>query len=340
MKRIARPRTAVSFNHAIMEMVLNPNRFTDSATKEFVKRLGPVGLRAAQKWKALKKTEQQRRYSLPTGFSMKDTLKANVSSFVETWRAVELMTMEQFLAIKRAEYCRALQSGIWNYQPSREVAAKQWLSESVHIYIANKIGMYHDPNVTTQTPQEVQPPSTKYGAKVTGLHCYNHTEAGSDEIYVISTAVDGKGKILVRPSGLISKVNAETQDFFVSHWAYPTDQANGFLDLAFELYEDDGGYQEVADALKEIGDASQLLGEVLEVPELLIASAVLGIVVGILDLAGYLDQDDCFGTGTMPLLNASAIQAAIGSHSIAYVGEDWAGDNYDYALDVQVYAVA
>lgn len=103
---------------------------------------------------------------------------------------------------------------------------------------------------------------------------------------------------------------------------------SGFLDVALDLWEDDGGYNDVGQALMAVGGAVSLMS--------LGAGAALSIIGGVVTLISSLDDDDQYGTTTLTWDSKTQLEAGVGTYVKSYYGEDHTGDYFDFDLTMNL----
>ena len=223
----------------------------------------------------------------------------------------------------KAEVTKMVVAGLGAYVPSKDPILasevfRQWMERT------------GGNGCRCEKPQEPPPPEQpkKFGLRTTKLKCYNQTETGHDEVYLVSIAVDGRGNVFTLLSPKWSIDDGDDDVLYPNHWIYPMQDPSGFLDVALDLWEDDGGYEDVGEALMTVGGAVSLLS--------LGAGAALSIVGGVVTLISSLDDDDQYGTTTLTWGSKVQLEAGVGTYVKSYYGEDHTGDHFDFDLTVNL----
>jgi hypothetical protein len=94
------------------------------------------------------------------------------------------------------------------------------------------------------------------------------------------------------------------------------------LDFAFELWEDDGSYGEAAAAIATLGlalgSASKLGGN----PYVLAAGVTLGVIAGLVGLAGLLREDTRYGQEQMAWVSDTDLATGVGPRTVSLINSD------------------
>jgi hypothetical protein len=102
------------------------------------------------------------------------------------------------------------------------------------------------------------------------------------------------------------------------------------------MYEDDGGYADVAKSITAIGEAVTAIGSTLGEPLVAGAGALILLVGGITSLIASIDDDEYYGMATKNWGSQAQLVNGVGPYTLAYRGEDWAGDSYDFDLSIEL----
>ncbi len=110
--------------------------------------------------------------------------------------------------------------------------------------------------------------------------------------------------------------------------------ANGFLDAAISMWEDDGGYSEAGQIVSSIGSAISTIPN----PYVIAAGVAVTIIGELIRLASWLDDDDHYGDASKTWNSASNLAAGIGSYVMSYyeVDEGWDDDGHDFDLTINL----
>ena len=109
----------------------------------------------------------------------------------------------------KAEVTKMVVAGLGAYVPSKDPILasevfRQWMERT------------GGNGCRCEKPQEPPPPEQpkKFGLRTTKLKCYNQTETGHDEVYLVSIAVDGRGNVftLLSPKWSIDDGDDDVDD--------------------------------------------------------------------------------------------------------------------------------
>lgn len=313
-----KPRTP--FIPTIIEALKNPGK--DHAAMEFRNRLGEkLAKRMIDAWEALPNHAKQSRYHTGVHRDVEGTLDVRLATLSKLHTAARKQLVRERRKLVKAEVSQMAKAGLAAYVPSKDSI----LASEVWRHWTERTGGH---GCRCEKPQEEPPPEQpkKFGLRTTKLKCYNQTETGHDEVYLVSVAVDGLGHVITRLSPLWSVDDDDDDVLYPSHWIYPMQDAGGFLDIALDLWEDDGGYEDVGQSLMALGGAVSIVS--------LGAGAALAIIGGAVSLISSLDDDDQYGTTTLNWGSKSQLEAGVGTYIKSYYGEDHTGDWFDIDLSV------
>ncbi len=148
-----------------------------------------------------------------------------------------------------------------------------------------------------------------------------------DDIYYVSVAVDGNGKVLALQS---PHWKMDTDQGRNIYWnVYPMQSPNNFLDISIRMYEVNGSYEPIGSALAAIGSAASGLN--------IVAGAALGILGGFVTLFGALDEDDDLGTRNFTFSGATDLHTRVGNTTKSYLGD---GADYDVTFQLMEMEIA
>ena len=163
------------------------------------------------------------------------------------------------------------------------------------------------------------PADPDYGIKLTKISCLENDETGHDEVYTVSVVVDGKGKIQAETSEKFSMNDGSDNVVYPNKWLYSMNNPDGYLDCAVQVWEDDGGYKEAATAIAALAVS---LAAVPDVTVTKWAAIILGGIVGLTAIAGWLDDDDDFGDMTKTWTSDAQLETAVGQFSDSIINLD------------------
>lgn len=216
---------------------------------------------------------------------------------------------EERMKIVKGEYRKFIQSGVAKYSPSSFVRKDPALLHDTYRYFDKRKShcCCNEPG----NPPTSEQPTKKHGVKVTQINCQEHDELFHDEVYMISTAVDGNGELLTSVSNRFDMNDGDDSVVYPNHWVYPVQDSGGFLDVAIALWEDDGGYEEIGDKISKIGSAVSKIPS----PYTVAAGTALNIIGEVIGLISLLDSDDHYGDGTHTWSSLENLQSGVGGYS-------------------------
>jgi hypothetical protein len=154
-------------------------------------------------------------------------------------------------------------------------------------------------------------------------------ESGHDEVFFVYVVSDGQGKVSTGVTGKCS-INDDDDDLKYLHdWILKFADVSGFLDVGLSMWEDDGGYGEIAGYISKVGAAAMVVSPA--------AGVALQVVAGLVAIFGSFDDDDWYGDAQLTWPTPDALAAAVGTHKIRFNGKDWSGDSYDFRLTASLY---
>lgn len=256
-------------------------------------------------------------------------------------RAAEYSAYNESIArlkrrLVKAEVSRALEVGVSNWTPSDEVKANKSL-----LYEATRAVW----GELTTSPCELlpadgeTPPRPRYALRLSRIKCNDKDEVGHDEVYVVSVVVDGAGKLTAQTSPRYSMNDGDTDVKWPNWYMYPGSDPGGFLDLAVELWEDDGGYGDAAKAIAGLGASIAAAGAATGNPYVIGAGVALGLIGGLVGIAGWLQSNDRYGQEELSWLSDADLAAGVGPYTVSFINRDtgWSDFsqwNYDLQIDM------
>jgi hypothetical protein len=268
-----------------------------------------------QRWNQMPAARKRQLYGPPLSPPRRGRAVAtNLASAVAAWESTRADQVAAKQALVRREVARALTEGIGRYQPSSTLSNSPDIFLLVQQQLQRHIGKQCCPGAP-EIPAQV----ARYSVKAKTIRCEMKDEMSAhDEVYLVTVAVDAANRVLVQRSSLMS-MNAGGDDRALpNHYIYPPNDPDGFLDIAIELWEDDGGYEAFGEALQQIGAAIAMIPD----PRTLGAGALLQIVGGLVILAAFLDGDDRYGSGQKAWMTATQLETGVGTRSFQYYNPD------------------
>lgn len=288
-------------------------------------------------WNRMPMREKMRRYDYlsrwtpPTG-DLANQLNGECKKYMA---ARQRMIIERKKLI-RGEVDKALRVGSGNYVPSEVAAKDAELRFEVKKYMALKFGACRCEKPTNPEPPSTAPPppAPKYGVKASKLKCYDQREFGHDEIYFVCAAVDGNGKLITTVSPRINIDDDDDDVRYPNFWIYTMQDANGFLDVGIEMWEDDGGYGQAGQYVAAIGAG---LGSI-PIPLTEVAGVALVIIGSVIQLASWLDNDDYYGNAIKTWPSKATLEAGVGPYILSFYEVDtgWFDDGHDFDLTINL----
>lgn len=321
MNPYPRLRPRMPFVPTIIDALRKPGK--DHIATEFRNRLGEkLTKMALAAWDNLPNNLKQTRYHSGIYRDLSGTLDVKLTALSNLYTAERKQLGRARRKLVKAEVTRMMASGLGAYSPpeDRILASEAWR------HWTERTGGH---GCRCEKPEEPPPEQPKkFGLRTTKLKCYNQTETGHDEVYLVSVAVDGRGAVITRLSPKWSIDDDDDDVLYPNHWIYPMQDAGGFLDVALDLWEDDGGYDDVGQSLMALGGAVSIVS--------LGAGAALAIIGGVVSLISSLDDDDQYGTATLTWASALQLESGVGTYIKSYYGEDHTGDWFDLDLSVSL----
>jgi hypothetical protein len=235
----------------------------------------------------------------------------------------------------RAEVRRALEVGVQNWTPSDSVRANKSLLYEVSRAVWGEFTV----GVCETVGVDVEPTSPVYGVRFSRIRCRDKDEVGHDEVYVVSIAVDGGGTLKADTSPKYSMNDSDDNVKYPVRFIYPPTDPKGFLDIAIELWEDDGGYDDAVKAIAGLAAAVAAAGAASKNPYVIGAGVALGLIAGLVGIAGLFDHNDRYGQEGLSWLTDADLAAGVGPYTKTFVNKDegildftqW---NYDLQFDL------
>ncbi len=320
---------------ALVNVIGNPAR--DPLAQQIVTDLGPLANTLTTKWQAMPMQRKINRFFIRQPQSWltvpRIDLKNQFLAYCAAFNAGRKQLIEDMKREILAEY-KLYMANVGRYVPSQRFASDRVMMTYLLRYINSRTGAN---GCRCEKPEpEPAPPRPKFGAVTSRLKCYDQTETGHDEVYLVCVAVDGNGKYVSTVSNKFSIDDDSDDLLFPRHWIYPMQDPNKFLDIAVRMIEDDGGYDSIAGAFRAVGGVVSAIGGAVGNPIAVGAGAALSLIGGVIDVIGDLDGDDDYGVQTKTWSSDSQLQSGVGSYLLSYTGEDWSGDNYDLDLSVRL----
>jgi hypothetical protein len=236
----------------------------------------------------------------------------------------------------RAEVSRALEVGVQNWTPSDEVIANKSLLYEATRAVWGELTTYYCCGAPADGETPARP---RYALRLSRIECNDKDEIGHDEVYVVSVAVDGAGNLKAETSPRYRMNDGDTSVKWPNRFMYTPADPGGFLDLAVELWEDDGGYTEAAAAIAGLAAAVAAAGTAGANPWVIGAGAALGLVAGLVGIAGWLNDDDRYGQDELSWLSDTDIETGVGPYTVSFINRDtgWTDFsqwNYDLQIDL------
>lgn len=169
-----------------------------------------------------------------------------------------------------------------------------------------------------------KPPITpkKYAFRINRMKCNEQEDwTGDDDIYFVTIAVDGNGKVLAQQSPPWEMDTDQSR--FIYYNVYPMQSPNDFLDISVRMYEVNGSYESIGNTLIAVGAAASGLN--------VVAGAALGILGAVVNLLGDLDDDDDLGTHNFTFNGAANLRTSVGTKPKSYLGD---GADYDVTFQL------
>ena len=332
----SRIRPRIGYLPTIVKEIIR-NDPNDQLVKAISPKLGPLKQKLTDKWNAMPNSHKLRRWDMRIHDSLGGNLKEKLISLAGLNKKERERIIEERRKKIKEEYSRFMRLGFEKYVLSEDVLRDKALATEAFKFLVAKTGANgcrcEKPEATDPPP----PPKKKHGICTQKLKCYNQCESGHDEVYLISVAVDGNGNSINKVSPKYS-IDDDSDDVCYPHfWIYPTQDTNGFLDIAIQMMEDDGGYQDTANSISTIGSTVSAVGTAIGNPIVFGAGAALVIIGEITSIICDLDDDDDYGTLYRTWPSRAYLEAGVGAYIWNYSGEDWAGDNFDFDLTVQLF---
>ncbi|WP_405933717.1 hypothetical protein [Streptomyces sp. NBC_00827] len=257
-------------------------------------------------------------------------------------RAAEYSTYHESIArLKRhlikAEVSRALEVGVPNWTPSDEIKANKSL-----LYEATR-AVWGELTAGSRCEQvlvdDETPARPRYALRLSRIKCNNKDEHGHDEVYVVSVVVDGAGNLRAETTPRYRMNDGDTDVKWPNQYMYPGTDPGGFLDLAVELWEDDGGYGAVAGAIAGLGASVAAAGAATGNPYVIGSGVALGLIGGLVGIAGLFRHDVRYGQEEISWLSDADLAAGVGPLTRSFINRDtgwrdltqW---NYDLQIDL------
>lgn len=328
-----RVQPKISFVPIIMRALTNAD--TDAETKAFKQRLGAKLVKQlTDNWSRMPTRDKYNRYFMSREQPLSGNFATQMAMASKLWAAEREAIVRKRKETIKKEVDRALVMGVGNYEPSLVVAADKTILYEVNKWISHKL--YYTCRCEQAGATDAPPPEPpkKFGVKVSKLKCHDQRETGHDEIYLVSAAVDGNGKLVSMVSNKLSIDDDDDDVLYPNYYVYPMQDPNGFLDLAIAMWEDDGGYGGAATYVTSIGAAIATIPS----PYTIVAGVALQIIGGLIGLASWLDDDDHYGDAYKTWASSAALQAGVGSYILSYYEVDtgWSDDGHDFDLTINL----
>jgi hypothetical protein len=246
--------------------------------------------------------------------------------------------------ILRRELDRAIEVGPTRWEPSDDIKGNKTLLYLAQKHIWQNFAGSRNSCCGLADHEEDKPEAKPhYGVKLSKISCFEQDEWGNDEIYIASIAVDGNGDVIAGLTPIYSMDDGDVR--YPNRFLYPMKDPKGFVDVAIEIWDDDGGYDEAAKAFVALGAGGAAIGGGLVKlaaasslgPGVLIAGGVLVAIAGLLALADFLDDDDRYGALAFSWHSSNELQSGVGAETKSIVNKDTGFfDITSYNYDVEI----
>lgn len=221
----------------------------------------------------------------------------------------------------KGEVSRALEVGVANWVPSDQVKANKTLLYEATRAVWNELTT-RDPCELTVDDRET-PKRPRYALRLSRIECINKDESGHDEVYVVSVVADGAGQLKADTSPRYRMNDGDANVKLPNRYVYPGSDPGGFLDFAFQLWEDDGGYNAIATAIGAIGLSLGTAGAAgIGTPVAIPAGVAIGIIAGLIGLAGLFRSDTRYGEEHRTWESDSDLATGVGPFTVRFVNSD------------------
>lgn len=326
-----RPR--ISF----MPVIINAlsSQTPDAAAKQFQAQLGArLTKQLLDNWSRLSGQEKTNRYYLSRDWrAPSGNFATQMAVLSKSWQAAKEQLILERKKVIKAEIDRALGEGVGHYAPSPVVAKDKTLAYEVAKKLQMKLIGCRCGQPGSSNPPPPQP-YKKFGAKISKIKCYDQREAGHDEIYLVSTVVDGNGNLITTTSAKYSIDDENNDVVYPNYWIYPIQDPKGFLDVAIQMWEDDGGYGQAGQTVAAIGGALSKIPN----PYTVVAGVALTIIGEIISLSSWLDDDDHYGDAFKTWPSTSNLEGGVGSYILSYyeVDKGLFDDGHDFDVTMNL----
>jgi hypothetical protein len=248
-------------------------------------------------------------------FSWEDRVRVRAAEYSAYHESIAQLKRQ----LIRDEVSRALEVGVPNWTPSDQVKGNKSL-----LYEATRAvwGQLTHPDPCEYTVDGEPPNRPRYSLRLSRIQCTNKDEVGHDEVYVVSIVVDGTGGIRTDTSPTYSINDSDSDVKWPNRYLYTPADPGGFLDFAFELWEDDGNYAAIAAAVAGLGAALVGAGAAGVNPWVVLAGVALGIIAGLLGIAGLFRRDMRYGLEHLTWGSDADLAAGVGPYTAHFVNSD------------------
>lgn len=240
-------------------------------------------------WKAMWQKDKRHLYGTQKNHS--GTWAERVVKQVEKIQLHQQKVDAAVRKIVQDEFVRAQQVGLSRWEPLEPIKNNKALLHLVNQKVWGR--MANDCCSPPRADDDPQSEAPRYALKLTKISCLEDNDWWGDEIFAVSIAVDGNGKVHAQTTPQYSMDDGDMK--YPNHFLYPMADLNGFLDLAFELRED-GGYDKTAKAIAALGVGILAVGLKTGNVYVIGAGVALSVIGGLTAVAGWLDDDEHFGS--------------------------------------------
>jgi len=332
-------RPDMSLAPILMEAISRPG--TDPLANKIVTALGPQAPVLAGRWAALSPRLKHSRFleGQPQPWLQnvgQQDLTGKLTAFAQSYDAAR----KQMIATRRKqiseEFDRSMSDSVLRRTPPSWFTQDKIMAAEYGRYRASQFG---ENGCRCEKPTEsaAPPPNpTRYGVVTKKLKCYDQCESGHDEVYLVSVAVDGNGRYTQSVSPIYRIDDDDNDVLYPHHWIYPLQPPNGYLDVAIQMMEDDGGYDGISSAFTTFGGVVQAIGGAIANPVVAGAGLAIVIIGTLISVLGNFDTDDNYGIQIKTWGSAATVNAAPGVYLMSFTGKDWRGDRFSFDLTIQV----
>lgn len=287
-------------------------------------------------WETMSKREKRLGYGIPDDAIGKGDWVQRLEFQTKLLVDHRKKEKKELQTLVNLEFSRALSSGAANWQPSEELKNRKTLSYLVQKKIWERLAISDNAinKCCSKADGDDEPkPKTNYGIKLSKITCLEKDETGHDEVYIMSIVVDNTGVPVLKTSKVFSMNDSDENVKYPDEWLYPWKDPKGYMDIAATLWEDDGGYKEAAAAAAALAAG---LAAIPDVTATKVAAIALGVVSGLLTVAGWLDSNDNYGTIAKTWASEPQLHAEVGSFVDSIINYDTGWTDFtSYHYEIQ-----